>query len=56
MVGLEAAKKRGKIDQEKLNTIFKLMKSGKTKAEICRSLEIPRSTLNDVLKRVKINS
>jgi hypothetical protein len=30
-----------------------IIKSGKTKAEICRSFEIPRSTLNDSLKRIE---
>ena len=59
MAGLESARKRGKvggrprkIDEEKLNTIVELIKSGKAKAEICRSFDIPRSTLNDALKRI----
>ena len=59
MAGLEAAKKRGKrggrprkIDEEKLETIMNLIKGGTSKAQICRNFDIPRSTLNDTLKRV----
>ena len=61
IAGLEAAKKRGKvggrprkIDDEKLETIISLIKSGTSKAQICRNFGIPRSTLNDSLKRFKI--
>jgi DNA invertase Pin-like site-specific DNA recombinase len=59
MAGLEAARKRGKvggrprkIDQEKLHTIIELLKNGTSKAKICRNFDIPRSTLEDSLKRV----
>ena len=63
MAGLEAAKKRGKtggrpraIDQEKLNTILELLKNGTSKAQICRNFGIPRSTLNDSLKRIQLEA
>jgi DNA invertase Pin-like site-specific DNA recombinase len=58
LAGLEAARKRGKvggrprkIDAEKLNTIIGLINSGASKAKIARNFDIPRSTLNDALKR-----
>ena len=61
MAGLEASKKRGKkggrprkIDEDKLSIIVDLLKNGKRKSEICRSFNIPRSTLNDSLKRIKV--
>ncbi len=59
LAGLEAAKKRGriggrprKIDMEKLSMIRDLLKNGKSKAEICRTFNIRRSTLNDSLNRM----
>ena len=59
LAGLEAAKKRGKvggrprkIDDEKLETITGLIKNGISKAQICRNFDIPRSTLNDSLRRI----
>lgn len=58
LAGLESAKKRGrvggrprKIDNEKLETITGLIKNGTSKAQICRNFGIPRSTLNDSLRR-----
>jgi len=61
MAGLEAAKKRGKIggrprkiDNEKLETIMGLIKNGTSKAQVCRNFDIPRSTLNDTLKRLPV--
>ena len=59
MAGLEAANLRGRrggrpiaIDAEKMQTIKELLASGATKAQICRNFNIPRSTLNDSLKRL----
>jgi len=59
LAGLESAKKRGrvggrprKIDNEKLETIAGLIKSGTSKAQICRNFDLPRSTLNDSLSRI----
>jgi DNA invertase Pin-like site-specific DNA recombinase len=58
MAGLEAAKKRGrvggrprKINEEKLESILDILKAGTSKAQICRNFNIPRSTLNDTLRR-----
>ena len=59
MAGLEAAKKRGrtggrprKIDDETMENIIQFLDAGKSKAMVCRNFKIPRSTLNDSLKRV----
>lgn len=59
MAGLEAAKKRGKkggrprkIDAEKLQAILNSLKSGQSKASICRTFQIPRTTLYDYLARL----
>ena len=56
--GLEAARKRGRrggrplaITAEKKDAVFENLKSGKSKASICRTLGIKRSTLYDLLKR-----
>jgi DNA invertase Pin-like site-specific DNA recombinase len=61
MAGLEAAKRRGKIggrprkiSEEKLKSIVQLVKSGTSKAEVCRNFDIARSTLEDSLRRFKI--
>lgn len=58
--GLESAKKRGRvggrpraISEEKLNTILEALNNGKSKAEICRTFDVKRSTLIDTLNRVK---
>ena len=59
--GLEAAKRRGKhggrpkvINPEKLHEILDALKSGKTKASICRNFGIKRSTLYDYINRLNI--
>jgi DNA invertase Pin-like site-specific DNA recombinase len=59
MAGLIAARLRGKkggrplaIDTEKMQTIRQLLEAGTTKAQIERNFNIPRSTLNDSLKRL----
>jgi len=61
IAGLESAKKRGKIggrprkiNPEKLEDILELLKNGTSKAQTCRSFDIPRSTLNDTLNRIKV--
>jgi DNA invertase Pin-like site-specific DNA recombinase len=58
--GLEAAKKRGKIggrpraiDDEKLKAIKESLQNGMSKAAICRTFGVKRSTLIDSLKRTK---
>jgi DNA invertase Pin-like site-specific DNA recombinase len=60
MAGLEAAKTRGKkggrprkIDDEKLHAILNSLKSGQSKASICRTFQIPRTTLYDYLERIE---
>ncbi len=57
VAGLEAAKKRGKrggrpkaISQEKLEAVTEALKAGVTKAAVCRTFGIKRSTLYDALK------
>lgn len=59
MAGLEAAGKRGrkggrprKIDDEKSLTIKKMLEEGASKALICRTFNLSRSTLYDMLKRI----
>jgi DNA invertase Pin-like site-specific DNA recombinase len=61
MAGLEAAKKRGriggrprKLNEEKLGSILEILRTGTSKAQICRNFDIPRSTLNDALGRFEI--
>ena len=56
--GLAAAKRRGRqggrplaVDDEKLEAILSALKSGSTKAAVCRNFGIPRSTLLDTLAR-----
>lgn len=56
--GLAAAKKRGRlggrpkaIDDEKLAAITEALKSGTSKASVCRTFEVKRTTLYDMLKR-----
>ena len=58
LAGLAAAKQRGRvggrprlIDQEKLETMIRALEAGATKASLCRSFNVPRSTLNDALAR-----
>lgn len=58
MAGLEAAKKRGKksgrpkkLDDEKFYCILQALKAGQSKASICRTFHLPRTTLYDYLSR-----
>ena len=60
MAGLEAAQKRGRkggrpraLNQEKIDAIISMLKDGASKAQICRTFSIPRSTLYDALDRIK---
>jgi DNA invertase Pin-like site-specific DNA recombinase len=62
MAGLAAAKKRGRIggrpkiiDQEKLDNILESLKTGASKASICRTYGIKRSTLYDALSRQDVS-
>lgn len=57
--GLEAARRRGRrggrpraVDGEKLAAILKALEGGATKAAVCRTFGIKRSTLIDTLARV----
>jgi DNA invertase Pin-like site-specific DNA recombinase len=59
VAGLQAARRRGRrggrplaIDQEKIDQIIAALENGATKASVCRTLSIPRSTLVDTLARV----
>ena len=56
--GLAAARRRGRkggrppsIDAEKIDQILAALEAGTSKASICRSFKVPRSTLIDTLKR-----
>lgn len=57
--GLEAARRRGRrggrplaIPQEKLNVITESLRNGMSKAAVCRTFDVKRSTLIDTLARV----
>lgn len=57
--GLAAAKRRGKLagrpralDQEKIDQIIATLEGGASKAAVCRTFSVPRSTLIDTLARV----
>lgn len=57
--GLTAAKRRGRrggrpraLDAEKLESVIAALESGTSKAAVCRTFGIPRSTLIDSLARV----
>lgn len=59
MAGLAAAKRRGRrggrplaIDPEKLEQIVAALESGASKASVCRTFKVPRTTLTDTLQRV----
>ena len=56
--GLVAARRRGRkggrpptIDAEKIDQILAALEGGASKASVCRSFQVPRSTLIDMLKR-----
>jgi DNA invertase Pin-like site-specific DNA recombinase len=58
LAGLAAAKRRGRmggrprlIDQEKLEAMIRALEAGATKASLCRTFDVRRSTLNDALAR-----
>ena len=58
LAGLAAAKRRGRqggrprlIDQEKLEAMIRALAAGATKASVCRTFNVRRSTLNDALAR-----
>ncbi|MDD5716842.1 MAG: recombinase family protein [Sulfuricurvum sp.] len=58
--GLVAARKRGRIGgrpraipQEKMDVILEALNNGMSKAAVCRTFEVKRSTLIDSLKRIK---
>lgn len=57
--GLVAAKKRGRIGgrpraipQEKMDAILEALAQGMSKAAVCRTFEVKRSTLIDTLNRL----
>lgn len=57
--GLAAARRRGRkggrplaIDPEKLEQILAALNAGTSKASVCRSFNLPRSTLIDTLGRI----
>ncbi len=57
--GLAAARRRGRkggrplaIDPEKMEQILAALNAGTSKASVCRSFNIPRSTLIDTLSRI----
>jgi DNA invertase Pin-like site-specific DNA recombinase len=59
MAGLAAAKRRGRqggrlpaINAEKIEAIKTALEGGASKAAVCRSFDVPRSTLIDSLKRI----
>lgn len=63
IAGLAAAKKRGRkggrprlIDQEKMDIILESLKAGTSKASICRTFSIKRSTLYDALNKHVISA
>lgn len=56
--GLAAARRRGRkggrppsIDAERVDQILAALEAGTSKASVCRSFKVPRSTLIDMLKR-----
>ena len=56
LAGLVAARRRGRvggrprlIDQEKFETMIRALEAGATKASLCRTFNVRRSTLNDAI-------
>lgn len=61
--GLDAARQRGRIggrppaiSSEKLDAILKALESGMSKAAICQTFNVKRTTLIDALNRAIIQS
>jgi DNA invertase Pin-like site-specific DNA recombinase len=61
MAGLNAAKKRGKtggrpraISEEKMHAINEALSSGASKAAVCRTFNVKRTTLYDALGKIEI--
>lgn len=59
MAGLAAAERRGRrggrpptIDAEKFELIVAALASGASKASVCRTFNVPRSTLADTMRRM----
>jgi DNA invertase Pin-like site-specific DNA recombinase len=59
MAGLVAARRRGRkggrppaLDPEKVEQIIAALEGGASKASVCRTFKVPRSTLIDTLNRV----
>jgi DNA invertase Pin-like site-specific DNA recombinase len=59
VAGLKAAHRRGRrggrplaLDQEKIDRIIAALEGGATKASVCRTFSVSRSTLVDTLARV----
>lgn len=59
IAGLAAAKRRGRragrplaLDQEKIDQIIAALEAGSSKADVCRTFSVARSTLIDTLTRV----
>lgn len=59
MAGLAAARRRGRkggrpptLDPEKVEQIIAALEGGASKASVCRTFKVPRSTLIDMLNRV----
>ncbi|WP_234842464.1 recombinase family protein [Sinorhizobium meliloti] len=57
--GLTAARRRGRkggrppsLDPEKIEQIIAALDSGTSKASVCRTFKVPRSTLIDTLERI----
>ena len=59
VAGLAAAKRRGRsggrppaLVEEQIKQIVATLDAGASKASVCRSFKVPRSTLLDTLKRI----
>jgi DNA invertase Pin-like site-specific DNA recombinase len=59
IAGLAAAKRRGRkggrppsLDPEKVEQIIAALEGGASKASVCRTFKVPRSTLLDTLARI----